>query len=117
MNSGHWLRAEGLVLALGGAGGYFLVGGDPLVFLVLVIAPNVSMAGYLLGNRVGSVTYNVVHALVLPVFLLAWGVLANHWLATAAGLAWIAHVGADRAFGFGLKYADSEFRDTHLQRV
>lgn len=75
------------------------------------------MAGYLAGSRVGSLTYNVVHALALPVALLAYGVLANNWLATAGGLAWIAHVGADRAMGFGLKYGDAAFRDTHLQRV
>ena len=33
-----------------------------------------------------------------------------------AGLIWIAHVGFDRALGYGLKYA-SGFGDTHLGRI
>jgi hypothetical protein len=32
------------------------------------------------------------------------------------GLIWLAHVGADRLLGYGLKYPTG-FRDTHLQRV
>jgi hypothetical protein len=31
-------------------------------------------------------------------------------------LIWIAHIGVDRALGYGLKYPSS-FKDTHLQRV
>jgi Domain of unknown function (DUF4260) len=34
----------------------------------------------------------------------------------AFALIWLAHVGADRALGFGLKYP-TLFKDTHLQRV
>ncbi|HLA02836.1 MAG TPA: DUF4260 family protein [Aestuariivirga sp.] len=29
---------------------------------------------------------------------------------------WLAHIGLDRAIGYGLKYA-SDFRDTHLGRI
>jgi len=43
--------------------------------------------------------------------------LSGDSLALAAGFAWLAHVGADRAMGLGLKYADAPFRETHLQRV
>jgi hypothetical protein len=32
------------------------------------------------------------------------------------GLIWTAHIGVDRAIGYGLKYR-SGFKDTHLQRV
>jgi hypothetical protein len=31
-------------------------------------------------------------------------------------LIWLAHIGVDRALGYGLKYPDG-FKDTHLQRV
>ena len=31
-------------------------------------------------------------------------------------LIWLAHIGADRALGYGLKYP-THFKDTHLQRV
>lgn len=36
-------------------------------------------------------------------------------LAVFAG-SWLAHIGADRLLGYGLKYPSS-FKDTHLQRV
>ena len=36
--------------------------------------------------------------------------------AMAGALIWIAHIGFDRALGYGLKYATG-FRDTHLGRI
>jgi hypothetical protein len=39
------------------------------------------------------------------------GPLAEH-----IALIWLAHVGVDRALGYGLKYA-SAFGDTHLGRI
>jgi Domain of unknown function (DUF4260) len=36
-------------------------------------------------------------------------------LLTAVGLIWIAHIGFDRALGYGLKYP-TRFGDTHLGR-
>ena len=36
--------------------------------------------------------------------------------ALAVGLVWLAHIGIDRALGYGLKYP-THFEDTHLQRV
>lgn len=117
MRPTHALRLEGLALALGGAGTYVAVGGDLLMFVVLVLLPDLSIAGYLAGPQLGSIAYNVVHALTLPVALLGWGLLTGSEIAVLVGLAWIAHVGADRAIGLGLKYPDAAFRDTHLQRV
>jgi uncharacterized protein DUF4260 len=52
----------------------------------------------------------------LPVALAAAGVVADADALVAVSLIWIAHVGADRALGYGLKYP-SGFKDTHLQRV
>jgi len=117
MDTRVFLRVEGAALGLAGAGGYFALVGDPLLFVLLVLLPDVSIAGYLAGRRVGSLAYNVVHGLTLPVALLAWGLWAGHPLATAGGLVWVAHVGADRAMGLGLKYDDAPFRETHLQRI
>lgn len=37
-------------------------------------------------------------------------------LAVQLALIWLAHIGADRALGYGLKYP-MRFGDTHLQRV
>ena len=57
-----------------------------------------------------------MHTLVLPVALGTAGVVSDS--ATAAGIAliWLAHIGIDRALGYGLKYPTA-FKDTHLQRV
>ena len=38
------------------------------------------------------------------------------YTAIAVGLIWVAHIGLDRALGFGLKYG-TRFYDTHLGRV
>jgi hypothetical protein len=47
---------------------------------------------------------------------MAGGYVLHAPLALAVGLIWAAHVGIDRALGFGLKYA-SAFGDTHLGRI
>ncbi len=44
------------------------------------------------------------------------GVFADADLALQIALVWAAHIGVDRAIGYGLKYPTG-FRDTHLQRV
>jgi uncharacterized protein DUF4260 len=57
-----------------------------------------------------------VHTYALPVALATIGVVADADATVAIGLIWIAHIGADPALGYGLKYP-SGFKDTHLQRV
>ena len=74
------------------------------------------MAGYLAGPRAGAIAYDVVHTYVLPLGLAVAGVLAGSDLAVQLALIWLAHVGADRLLGYGLKYPTG-FKDTHLQRV
>ena len=44
------------------------------------------------------------------------GVLADSELPVRLGLIWLAHIGADRLLGYGLKYPTG-FKDSHLQRV
>lgn len=111
------VRLEGLAIAVAGAFGYYVAGADPLLFVVLVLWPDVSIVAYLAGPRVGSAAYNAVHFLGFPIALLAASLWVGHPLGTAAGLAWLVHVGVDRAAGFGLKYADAPFAETHLQRL
>jgi hypothetical protein len=87
------------------------------LFLVLFLAPDLSFAFYLFGARAGAIAYNAAHSTIGP-FLLA--LAAQTPLARMAefplwpvALIWFAHIGFDRALGFGLKYA-SGFHDTHL---
>ena len=83
------------------------------LFALLFLVPDLSMVGYLAGSRVGAVTYNVVHAYVGPAALACAAVLwlGPLWLAVA--LIWSAHIGFDRAVGYGLKLPEG-FRHTHL---
>ena len=86
------------------------------LYLLLALAPDLSMLGYLGGPRAGALAYNTAHTFALPVALAVVGLLADADGLVAVTLIWIAHIGADRALGYGLKYP-SAFKDTHLQRV
>ena len=90
--------------------------GSWLLFLVLFLAPDLSFAGYLGGNRAGAACYNAVHTLVVPVTLAAAGVLWERPLLVLLALILFAHIALDRMLGFGLKYPEGP-RETHLQRV
>ena len=110
------LRLEGLALGLVCVWLYRGIHESWLMFAVLILAPDLSMVGYLAGPRVGAMTYNIVHTWAAPVVLFAiswWG-----GVAILLPLAFIlgAHIGFDRALGFGLKLPTS-FRDTHLGRI
>jgi len=83
------------------------------LFAVLILAPDLSMFGYLGGPRIGAIAYNALHILIVPVLLLLVGYLSNHAVAIAVALIWIAHIAIDRALGYGLKLSTG-FQDTHL---
>lgn len=78
--------------------------------------PDLSVVGYLGGNRVGAATYNAVHSSVLPVALAVIGVVTDGSLLTAVALIWLAHIGFDPMVGYGLKYAEG-FKEIHLARI
>jgi hypothetical protein len=95
---------------------YWLNGGSWILFVLLLLAPDLSMLGYLAGSRIGAAIYNAFHTYALPVILAAYGLLEGSSLAVSMALIWLAHIGVDRLLGYGLKYA-SGFKDTHLDRV
>lgn len=110
------LRLEAVAIFVAGVLVYVQLNGHPLWLLPLLLAPDLSMIGYVAGPRLGAITYNLVHNLAV-----ALGILALGWLAAIAPLALagailVAHVGMDRALGYGLKLP-SDFRDTHLGRI
>ncbi|HUG63750.1 MAG TPA: DUF4260 domain-containing protein [Gaiellaceae bacterium] len=110
------LHLEGLAVAVGSLVFYFDAGYGWLLLIVLVLAPDLSMLGYLGGPRLGSLTYDAVHTYVGPVALGAIGVVGGYKAAVQVALIWLAHIGLDRFLGYGLKYPTG-FKDTHLQRV
>lgn len=95
---------------------YWLNGGSWILFVLLLLAPDLSMLGYLAGSRIGAAIYNAFHTYALPVILATYGLLGGSSLAVSMALIWLAHIGVDRLLGYGLKYA-SGFQDTHLDRV
>lgn len=110
------LRLEGLVVLAAAAVAYMQLGASWGLFAMLFLLPDLSFLGYLAGSRAGAAAYNAAHSYIGPVALLAFGALGEMPLALAVGLIWCAHIGLDRALGYGLQYG-SEFGATHLGRI
>jgi len=113
MNPGNFRRLEGVAVLAASLAAYFALGGPVWLLLVLALAPDLSMVGYLAGNRVGAVVYNFGHVYALPLALGGFGLWYGSELAVLGALVWAGHVGADRLVGYGLKY-DTGFGDTDL---
>jgi len=108
-----WLRAEGLAVAAAALLAYAPTGAPWWLIPALFLVPDLSMLGYLAGNRVGAWTYNLAHTAPLPVALLAAGLGWDVPTLTVAGAVGLVHVGLDRLLGYGVKY-DHGFGHTHL---
>jgi hypothetical protein len=110
------LRLEGLLLLGGAAALFWRSGGDWRLFAALFLVPDISFAGYLAGPRFGATAYNAMHSTIGPLLLAAAGLGFGQPLAFAIACIWFAHVGFDRALGYGLKHARG-FAFTHLGRI
>ena len=111
-----FLRVEGVAVFAAAVALYLDAGYEWWLFLVLLLAPDLGGLGYLFGPRIGAVAYDTTHLEALQVLLATGGVLAGSYVSIKLGLIWLAHIGMDRALGYGLKYP-THHRDTHLQRV
>jgi len=108
-----FLRAEGAVLLALAVFAYARYGRSWWLFLVLLLAPDVSAVGYLAGSRFGASMYNAAHTYLGPAVLVTIGTIDRSPLLLSLGFVWFAHIGMDRAVGYGLKYRDA-FAHTHL---
>ncbi len=111
-----WLRAEGAAAFVSGLALYGWLDGPWIAVVPLLLVPDISMVGYLRGPRLGAVTYNLVHNWVIGLGVLGVGLVADATPIAIAGAVLIAHIGMDRALGYGLKLSSS-FQDTHLGRI
>jgi hypothetical protein len=109
----HVLQIEGAAIGSIALGAYFLLGGGWLMLALLILAPDIAMLGYLGGKRAGAFAYNFAHTTSLPLALLGIGWITEQQLAVLTALIWLAHIGLDRAIGYGLKTGDG-FKTTHL---
>lgn len=102
-----------------------ILGSPWWVYLLLLLGPDISMLGYLVGPRTGAFTYNLLHHKAVALLVLIAGLFVlfgeNLWSDTATedlgvlriGLILYGHASLDRIFGYGLKFGDS-FQHTHL---
>src|SRR5262245_41893589 len=97
------LRLAGLLLLGASAFAYAQLGGTWGFFFALLLVPDLSLLGYLAGPRVGALVYNTGHSTIGPALLAAVGWLASAPTVLLVALIWLAHVGMDRAAGYGLK--------------
>jgi hypothetical protein len=85
-------------------------------FLVLILAPDVSMIGYVFGNKTGAFCYNLFHHRGVAIALYLIGIYFSNALIQLSGVVLFAHASMDRMLGYGLKY-ESGFKDTHLGEI
>ena len=95
---------------------YWKLAGPWLVYVVLILAPDLFMLGYVRGGRLGAGVYNLGHTWLLPGILAAVGIVGGASWAIDVALIWIGHIGVDRLLGYGLKLPTG-FQDTHLGRI
>lgn len=107
------LRLEGLCVLIASLFAYAQFGAGWGVFAACFLLPDLSFAGYLAGARVGACAYNAAHSYVGALAFLVAAAAFPAQVPFAVGLIWCAHIGFDRALGYGLKYPQG-FGYTHL---
>ena len=110
------LRLEGLGLFVGMTLLYAVWGGSWWLYLILFLVPDISFAAYLSGPRFGAMIYNAMHTYLIPIPLMVIGLGLEAPLLLSIAIIWLAHIGIDRALGYGLKYS-AGFGFTHLGRI
>ncbi|MEI3612701.1 DUF4260 domain-containing protein [Pseudogracilibacillus sp. SO30301A] len=110
------LHLEGLAILTISTYFYFYLQFSWLMFIILLFAPDLSALGYLKNNKVGSIVYNLFHTYTIPVAIIIFSLLIQSHIILMISLIWVAHIGMDRLFGYGLKFPE-KFQDTHLNRI
>lgn len=98
------MRSEGIVLGAAALAGS-VDGIDEPWWLVplLLFVPDAFIVGYARSSRVWAWLYNLGHSTPAPALLGLVATLAGRPLWQGVALVWLAHIGMDRALGYGLK--------------
>ncbi|MDD5410336.1 MAG: DUF4260 domain-containing protein [Methylobacter sp.] len=110
------LRLEGLCVLIAASVAYSKFGLGWEMFALFFLTPDISFLGYLAGPTVGAVSYNLAHSYSGTIACLVAGFVLPAPTILGVGLIWCAHIGFDRALGYGLKYSNG-FSFTHLGRI
>jgi len=85
-------------------------------FLVLILAPDFSMIGYAVSNKIGALSYNLFHHKGIAILLYLIGCYLQIEVMQLIGIILFSHSAMDRIFGYGLKY-EKGFKYTHLGEI
>lgn len=108
------VSTEYLVAAILVAVFYVVVGEFSWYWLpILFVVVDISVIGYLAGNKVGVLTYNIGHSLIGPALLMAVYIANTNRVVLFIALVWLFHIFVDRSLGYGLKHV-AGFQQTHL---
>ena len=99
----RWMRVDAMAIFIAAVAATAVTHGRWWWFFALFLVPDLSMAGYLFGNRAGAVAYNTAHMYAWPLALLASGLAGHATFSTTAALSWMAHIALDQVLGYGLK--------------
>lgn len=110
------LRGEEVMMFLLGTYLFSLLDYSWWWFLGLILAPDIGILGYLMGNRIGAIGYNLFHHKGLALIIYLIGIYLSVSLCQLIGVILFSHASLDRIFGYGLKY-DKGFKFTHLGEI
>ncbi len=85
-------------------------------FLILILAPDLSMIGYAFGNKTGALLYNLFHHRAIALLVYLAGIYFFNTTFQLAGIILFSHSSMDRMMGYGLKY-ETGFKFTHLDKI
>lgn len=109
----EFLKLEELIQFVAAISLFHYLEYDYWKFWAFLLLPDLSMIGYLAGNKVGAVLYNIFHHKGIALALLGVAYYFEMEALAMPGIILYAHSCMDRIFGFGLKYVQG-FNYTHL---
>lgn len=86
------------------------------VYVLLILAPDLSMLGYMMNTRTGAWMYNIFHHKGVAIVVYVAGLYLQNEGVQLAGIILFGHSSMDRMLGYGLKYPDN-FQNTHLGMI
>jgi len=86
------------------------------MYPLLLLGPDVSMLGYVAGNKTGAISYNLFHHKAIAIILFLIGFINHRYSLEITGLILFGHSSMDRMLSYGLKYFTG-FQFTHLGQI
>lgn len=83
------------------------------IFWAWLLAPDLSMVGYVINTKIGAFSYNLIHHKATGIIIWCIGICTGNNELLFAGILLFGHSSMDRIMGYGLKYNDA-FKHTHL---